>query len=654
MNSSPSIFTRPADFKSQPQSLSESPNNKGPSRRASISNPSSTSGEPYVHVSERGVINPWNPEHEIANPATETLPNGQLASDEAVESLYSPINRQRSLCSSGVVRTDTTHPLPSQSSAQKRRLPLEASSHIARRSERQAKKSRIHYRPRHTLDPSTFPKGPLVDDSPASPLFFSNSSRARPAIPPRLSSSEAGATMINNTRTEEGSGIRTIRMARGTLSTSNSPSRTVTSPPGRLPLDRPTMSEILTPEENRPSSNLQALSQIGIVEFLEQDDRPTFILDMGTQANFQPGPLQIMFANAALMDHGDLYNSVCGRTVGKSPGLAATDTFAEFKAWAVSFVDNNESMDVCLPSFLFADITWTCSTLRKRFRLINGSLPLASAIVNSNPPSSGPTVPSSLSNAFLNAQPRAEVDDIHAAPEEPNDYFGNAQFSLPEAGHGETGSTTSNNIAPVTPMTFAGSSKPAAPLNNVSRLAHDLEDRQYSPLENPSKDLASRLSTANHSDTQSSAQRNDQGFFDWTRLPVSTALPRHIQFARSVDWASTSLGPIEGWSSILRGMCNLIMASPNPSAMYFGHDYTAIYNEAYIHLAGRKHPHLMGLPYSKAWPEIWSVIEPVFSTATLTGQSTMKDDDCLFLNRSGFLEETYFSWLSPPSVERSA
>jgi len=81
--------------------------------------------------------------------------------------------------------------------------------------------------------------------------------------------------------------------------------------------------------------------------------------------------------------------------------------------------------------------------------------------------------------------------------------------------------------------------------------------------------------------------------FDWTRLPMSAALPRHIQFARSIDWAATPLGPIESWGFDLRAMCNLIMASPHPAAMYWGDEYIAIYNEAYILLAGQKHPALM-------------------------------------------------------------
>jgi len=34
----------------------------------------------------------------------------------------------------------------------------------------------------------------------------------------------------------------------------------------------------------------------------------------------------------------------------------------------------------------------------------------------------------------------------------------------------------------------------------------------------------------------------------------------------------------------------------------------------------------------------------VFANAKLTGEATMKDDDGLFLKRSNYLEETYFSW----------
>jgi PAS domain S-box-containing protein len=145
-------------------------------------------------------------------------------------------------------------------------------------------------------------------------------------------------------------------------------------------------------------------------------------------------------------------------------------------------------------------------------------------------------------------------------------------------------------------------------------------------------------------------QDSEVGFFDWTRLEVSPSLPRHIQFARSIDWDSTALGPIEYWSADLRAMSNLIMASPHPAAMYWGDELVAIYNEAYIGLAGQKHPDLMGQAYSEAWAEIWDDVKDVFANARQTGQATMKDDDCLFMKRNGFLEETYFSWSIIPMV----
>jgi PAS domain S-box-containing protein len=101
--------------------------------------------------------------------------------------------------------------------------------------------------------------------------------------------------------------------------------------------------------------------------------------------------------------------------------------------------------------------------------------------------------------------------------------------------------------------------------------------------------------------------------------------------------------------------------------MYWGDDLVAIYNEAYIGmlpspfllcvnadvhlgLAGQKHPDLMGQSYAVAWAEIWDDVKDVFANARITGQATMKDDDCLFMERSGFLEETYFSWSIIPMV----
>lgn len=127
-------------------------------------------------------------------------------------------------------------------------------------------------------------------------------------------------------------------------------------------------------------------------------------------------------------------------------------------------------------------------------------------------------------------------------------------------------------------------------------------------------------------------------------------MPPYLQFARSIDWEATPLGPMDEWPGDLRTMSNMVMGSPHPAAMYWGPEYTAIYNEAYLDLAGYKHPKLMGQSYTEAWAEIWDEIKPVFDAAWHAGQATMKHDDRLFISRNGFLEETFFNWSIVPLV----
>ncbi|KAH6711410.1 hypothetical protein BKA61DRAFT_486945 [Leptodontidium sp. MPI-SDFR-AT-0119] len=339
-----------------------------------------------------------------------------------------------------------------------------------------------------------------------------------------------------------------------------------------------------------PSAGMQQLESVGIVELLEQDERPTFIIDLANSANFTPGsPLQIVFSNVALSAYGSVLEMVEGKADLNSPGVAVTNDFPEFKAWALSFVRNGESLDVCLPSMKYGGFTWNCSTLRKRLRLISGTNNASIVAIPSGSSSNGAlsnssTVSERLRGSVVNRIPRSSL----VQSTEPVDYFGDAAM-----------------------------------------LAYQSEA------------LTTKMMRSRYPDSSC---------FDWTRISMSAALPKHIQFARSVDWASTALGPMENWGYDLRAMCNLIMGSPHPAAMYWGDEYIAIYNEAYILLAGQNHPTLMGQSYKVAWAEIWPEIEGVFDKARHSGQSTMKDDDCLFLKRNGFVEESYFSWSIVPLI----
>jgi hypothetical protein len=68
-------------------------------------------------------------------------------------------------------------------------------------------------------------------------------------------------------------------------------------------------------------------------------------------------------------------------------------------------------------------------------------------------------------------------------------------------------------------------------------------------------------------------------------------MSEHVAFARTVDWASTPLGPMDKWSVQFREIVNLLMRNPHPASLFWGEELTMLYNEAYrIEVVGNKHP----------------------------------------------------------------
>lgn len=117
----------------------------------------------------------------------------------------------------------------------------------------------------------------------------------------------------------------------------------------------------------------------------------------------------------------------------------------------------------------------------------------------------------------------------------------------------------------------------------------------------------------------------------------------HIEFFLAFDWASTELGPIESWSTELRHMCNLLLADPRPAAMYWGENRIMMYNEPYVLVTGQKHPFMMGKTFLEAWAEIADDFTAAFERVYETGIATTMDDALFYLERHGYLEETYYS-----------
>ncbi|KAE9366560.1 putative histidine kinase M3YPp [Stipitochalara longipes BDJ] len=135
----------------------------------------------------------------------------------------------------------------------------------------------------------------------------------------------------------------------------------------------------------------------------------------------------------------------------------------------------------------------------------------------------------------------------------------------------------------------------------------------------------------------------DIGRIDFTKPNPSFVLSPHHEFVLNFDWGSTDLGPISEWSSELRRMANILMSDPRPAAMYWGKHRTMLYNEPYVVVMGQKHPGMMGKTFSQAWAEVEGDFSPAFDTAYETGTPYLVDDARFYIDRQGYLEETYYS-----------
>ncbi|CAG8480265.1 7235_t:CDS:10 [Ambispora leptoticha] len=115
----------------------------------------------------------------------------------------------------------------------------------------------------------------------------------------------------------------------------------------------------------------------------------------------------------------------------------------------------------------------------------------------------------------------------------------------------------------------------------------------------------------------------------------------------SFDWASTPLGAMDTWSTSLRANVDLIMHAVFPMAIYYGPEHTLIYNQMWRPIIKMKHPAL-GKTVNEVWPEITDIVNEIFNNVYATKKGRFHEDLLYYLNRDGYLEETYFSFTFSP------
>jgi len=137
---------------------------------------------------------------------------------------------------------------------------------------------------------------------------------------------------------------------------------------------------------------------------------------------------------------------------------------------------------------------------------------------------------------------------------------------------------------------------------------------------------------------------------DWLLLDGEAA-----KTLRAKDWSHSPLGDPGIWPETLKRIINTILSVPFPMAIHWGADPILFYNDAYIHIAGKKHPEGFGNFSRLVWPETWQFTEPLLMMVITEGRAFYLEDQHFRINRAGFFEDAHFTFsYSPIPDERKA
>ena len=117
---------------------------------------------------------------------------------------------------------------------------------------------------------------------------------------------------------------------------------------------------------------------------------------------------------------------------------------------------------------------------------------------------------------------------------------------------------------------------------------------------------------------------------------------------RQYDWDKTNLGNPENWPQSLKTCVRIMLSSKQPIWIGWGDQLIKLYNDAYIDIVRGKHPIALGQPASVVWKDIWKDIDPLLSRAMQKDEGTYVESQLLIMERSGFPEETYYTFSYTP------
>ncbi len=148
-------------------------------------------------------------------------------------------------------------------------------------------------------------------------------------------------------------------------------------------------------------------------------------------------------------------------------------------------------------------------------------------------------------------------------------------------------------------------------------------------------------------------------------VPVTPLMPTEFDAAREVfvgdgamarrmlshDWRGSPLGAPEGWPQSLKTAVRIMLSSRFAMWMAWGEELTFFCNDAYLPTLGVKQDWALGARADRVWAEIWKDIGPRITHVMDTGDATWDEGLLLFLERSGYPEETYHTFSYSPLAD---
>jgi signal transduction histidine kinase/CheY-like chemotaxis protein len=121
---------------------------------------------------------------------------------------------------------------------------------------------------------------------------------------------------------------------------------------------------------------------------------------------------------------------------------------------------------------------------------------------------------------------------------------------------------------------------------------------------------------------------------------------------RAFQWEHNPLGEPQFWPQGLRTAVRVLLTTQHPMFIFWGHEQTCLYNDAYRRsLGSEKHPSILGASGRKSWEEIWPIIGPQIEQVMRGEGATWHENQLVPIIRHGELQDVYWTYGYSPIDE---